>query len=80
MEATLYLLPYESAGVAGGFGLVNPLDLLSPTTANDSLDGLSVGQNAIDIIRMTTLHELGHVVGMGPGDTEGRLRVNRLSE
>ncbi|MGA7305533.1 MAG: hypothetical protein WBW88_11700, partial [Rhodothermales bacterium] len=53
----------------GGFGLVNPLDLLSPTTANDSLDGLSGGQNTSDIIRINTLHELAHAIGVGPNDT-----------
>ncbi len=53
----------------GGIGLVNPLDLLSRTGVNDEVDGYSAGESVADIIRLTTLHEVGHAVGIGPMNT-----------
>jgi hypothetical protein len=64
----------------GGLGLVNPLDLLSPTNTNDSVDGHSGGQDTIDIRRMTTLHELGHAIGMGPGNTHDNMTPSPMVE
>ncbi len=62
----------------GGFGLVNPLDLLSAAFSNDQVDAHSGGQDVSDIQRMTTLHELGHALGMGPGDTHDNTKPSPM--
>ena len=44
--------------------LINPFDLLSPTVANDAVDGISAGYTQQQYLQAVTLHEVGHALGM----------------
>ena len=47
----------------------NPFDLLSQGGANDAADNISAGFTVGQLLQATTLHEVGHALGMGPNNT-----------